>query len=373
MPDSTHITHVARRFRSLLALAALAWLPVLVLVLGIVVLGGVDALRANVFLTVVASHVAMVAGYALAVPAMLRVLHADAALGDALRDAAAARTWLVNAGFALCAVPVSLLAVSVWPEVWGTVSEVLAVQMLAVAPIVMVCQLAWMQQVAEGGDTPTIAYDTFHLLRGCTRELAVALVPVYVLLFGVLAANLVPLLTAPLALTLASVPFTVWTWHSWCRATGARAVWEEPVRGVRRDANAAATGATETRRVAPILLGGGGPAKLECYTAAGTAEGAWLHLDSGDTFTVSVRAPYGEAGEWCVYLWRPGGLWRELEQLWNDGRTLIAHGTSWGDRAYVAVARRDGAAGLPFTMWVSVATQSVPQQGITDSSAQVAA
>ncbi|HVL68293.1 MAG TPA: hypothetical protein VM364_13605, partial [Vicinamibacterales bacterium] len=106
MPDPSHVRHLLQRLPSLLVLALLAWVPAIVFTLAVVVLGGVDALRSNVFATVVASHVAMVVGFALAVPAMFRVLHADASLRAAVRDAARWRGWALNSSLGLIAVPV---------------------------------------------------------------------------------------------------------------------------------------------------------------------------------------------------------------------------------------------------------------------------
>jgi hypothetical protein len=363
MIEPAHMQHVLHRLRALLGLAVVAWLPALLLVFTIVVLGGgAPALTANVFVTLLVTHAAVVLGHALAVPAMFHVLHHDSDARAALRESR--RVLPVNAAIAIVVVPVSLLAVSLWPEIWGTVSEVLAVQMLAVAPIILACQLAWMQQVADGGDAPTVATDTWHLLRACGLQLAAMMVPAYVVLYGIVAANLVPVITAPLALSVVTIPFTVWTWQAWCRVTGARPAWEAPVRK-RASSDAAATTdgavASGATRLVPVLLGGGGPAKLDLTTTPGTAAGAWLQLDRHDTFTASIRVGDGASREWAAYLWRPGGQWRELEQLWNDGHVLIAHGTCWGDRAYVAFARRDGAVGVPFTAWISVATQSAAQ------------
>lgn len=358
MSERPLLEHAIRRARALAALAAVAWAPLAVLTIAVLLLGGAGAVRANVFASVVVSHAAIAIGYALAVPAMLRVLHADMSLRRALEESA--RALPLSGAAALTVVPVSLVAVSLWPEVWGTVAEVLAVQMLAVAPLVIVCQLAWMQHVADGGDAPAVAYDTWWLLRRCGRGIAAWVMPAYLLLFVLAGANLVPVLTAPLALSLTSVPFTVWTWRSWCAATGAHPAWAEPAAAPPADRQDAASASSAQQRLAPILLGGGGPARLELATTAGVAAGAWLQLEPRDTFTISVQVGDHASREWAVYLWRPGGQWRELEQLWNDGRVVIAHGVTWGERAYLAVARRDGAPGVRFTAWVSVATQAAP-------------
>lgn len=367
MEQHPYLGQALRRWRHLLILAIFAWLPAAVLTMSMVVFGGgADALRENVFMTVLLSHAAVAAGYALAVPAMLRVLHRDMEWRDAARGAW--ENWPLNVALAVTVVPTSLLAASFWPEIWGTVSEVLAIQMLSVAPIVLACQLAWMQQVGDGGDAPTVFHDTYHLIRLSLKPLLLALVPVYAVAYGIAASNLVPMLTAPVALTLISVPFTAWTWRTWCHATGARPAWAAPRRAAAQPIRAVAAAEADTavvsdanepaaKRLAPVLLGGGGPARLELVTTQGMAAGAWLQLEPADTFTTTVRIPGDDSRDWAVYLWRPGGQWRELEQLWNDGRHVIAHGTCWGDRAYVAVARRDGAPGLPFTAWVSVATQ----------------
>lgn len=358
----------------MLALAAIAWIPPVVVLLTIMILsGGPGAATSSVFATLVALHAAIVVGHAWAVPAMFSVLHRDLGARQALRRSA--RHLPVHALLGLPVVVVPFFAASVWPEIWGTVSEVIAVQVLAAMPFVIVCQMAWMQRVAEGSDTPTVAYDTWWLLRNSALDLSRVLVPAYVVLFGVLAANAVPVVTGPIAVMVATLPFTVLSWITWCRVAGAAPAWQAPARPVAAAAQgAAAAAAVDAPVAAPVLLGGGGPARLSLATGPGGAPaGAWLQLEERDTFTVTVRVPGLTGSDWAVYMWRPGAQWRELEQLWNDGRHVIAHGVSWGERAFVAVARRDGTPGVVFNAWISIATQAAAAAGAPEDSASTEA
>ncbi|MCW2972041.1 MAG: hypothetical protein JWN72_314 [Thermoleophilia bacterium] len=348
------VRHALAHSRTIAAMSLLAFVPPFAALLVALILGGgVEALRSNTTGLSILVQLGIAVGFAWSVPAILRVLH----IGDDFR---AASTWSMqrlpgNALIASTAVPCALLANALWPGIWDTAVELMMVESLAMMPVVIGCQLLWMQQVADGGDLPTVAVDWWHLTRHYAGSLVLWLAPAYVVLFSLLAANLIPVLTGPVALTLAAAPFTVWTWRTWCELTATRPAWLEPA-DVLADLDPAVATPQQQQEAATVMQGGSGPARLRQLTGIGSPTGVWLATRAGDSFTVTVRP--GDAGQaaWQVFTWRPGAQWRQLPQLWNDGRTLIAHGTAWGEHTFIAITRMDGMAGVPYDAWVSVAT-----------------
>jgi hypothetical protein len=383
-----YVRFAARRARALIGLEAIAWVfPVLVLLVAAIFGGGVEALRDNVLVMLLLIRVGLVVGHALVVPAMFRVLHFDMAWRTALRRSIP--RWGFHSLLGSPVIFVPLVAVSLWPEIWGTVSEVFAVQAVAAMPFILLCQFWWMQTVAEESDIRDVASDVRWLLAKCGGEIAMLLVPAYLVLFALLGSNLVVHVTVPVAFILVSVPFTAWQWMVWMRVVGSQPAWSSlPARD--RVAPAAATPQTTAPQVPATQAAVAQPQTAQVVTlpvtrtgngllthADGQLAGMWVNADETDTFTCTVRVPDGlpdDSRAWGVYLYRHGCGWRELELLWNDGRHIVAHGLPRGRQSFVGVRRHDGVGGVPFQLWVNVATGRAASAGPGDAvPAQVAA